>query len=114
VKVVRDVSSNPEYFERLKMVGFIDTRRTHSLFHRAQKLLREGNLWSRLDHVNVTPFYGICFDLSLPSAPCLVYPYFKNGNVAKYLERNPSADRNKLVSLFCNYWSIKESDHQLS
>jgi len=81
VKVVRDVRSNADHFERLKM-----------------KLLREGKLWSQLDHPNITPFYGICFDIGPPSAPCLVSPYFKNGNVAKYLEQNPNANRMKLVS----------------
>ena len=62
-----------------------------------QKLLREADLWSQLDHPYVTPFYGICFDLGPPSAPCLVCPYFKNGNLAKYIEINPNADRMKLV-----------------
>jgi len=81
VKVIRDVRCNTEYFERLK-----------------KKLLLEAQVWSQLDHPNITPFYGISFDLGPQSTPCLICPYFKNGNVAKYLETNPGADRMKLVS----------------
>ena len=64
-------------------------------------MLREAKLWSQLDHPNIAPFYGICFDLGPPSAPCLICPYFKNGYVAKYLEKNPNADRMKLVRFLC-------------
>jgi len=81
VKVIRDVWSNADHIERLKT-----------------KFLLEAKLWSRLEHPNITPFYGICFDLGPPSAPCLIYPYFKNGNVAKYLEKNSNVNRVKLVS----------------
>jgi len=80
VKVIRDVSSNTDYFEQLKT-----------------KLLREAKVWNQLDHPNITPFYGICFDLGLLYAPCLICPYFKNGNLAKYLEKSHDADRMKLV-----------------
>ena len=59
-------------------------------------------LWSRLEHPNITPFYGICFDLGPPSAPCLIYPYFKNGNVAKYLEKNSNVNRVKLLRFLCS------------
>ena len=62
-----------------------------------QKLLLEAQVWSQLDHPNITPFYGISFDLGPQSTPCLICPYFKNGNVAKYLETNPGADKMKLV-----------------
>ncbi|KIM86393.1 hypothetical protein PILCRDRAFT_816348 [Piloderma croceum F 1598] len=62
------------------------------------KLLREARIWSQLDHPNIMRFYGVCYDLGRPSAPCLVCPYFKNGNVEQYLQINPAADRMKLVS----------------
>ena len=67
----------------------------------SQKLLREAKVWSQLDHPNITPFYGVCFDLGLLSAPCLISPYFKHGNVTKYLERHLNANRMQLVSIFC-------------
>jgi serine/threonine protein kinase len=101
VKVIRNVSSKVEYCEQLKMVNTSTPQRICSALIHPQKLLREAKLWSQLDHSNITPFYGICFDLGLPSAPCLVCPYFKNGNVAAYLEDNPDADRMRLVRYFC-------------
>lgn len=69
----------------------------HNVLTYLQKLLREAKLWSKLHHPNITPFYGICFDLGPPSAPCIICPYFKNGNVAQYLQKNTSADRMELV-----------------
>lgn len=60
--------------------------------------MREAKLWSQLDHPNITPLYGICFDLGAGSAPCLVAPYFSNGNVAKYVKENQEVDRMRLVS----------------
>lgn len=63
-----------------------------------KKLLREAIVWSKLKHAHITPFYGICFDLGQQSAPCLIYPYFQNGDVRAYLQRNPNANRMKLVT----------------
>lgn len=51
----------------------------------------------RLKHVNILPFYGVSttiFDLSL------VFPWYNNGNIKHYLERNPGVDRYDLVSTF--------------
>ncbi|KIM82575.1 hypothetical protein PILCRDRAFT_7939 [Piloderma croceum F 1598] len=81
VKVIRSAWSRSDQHEQLNM-----------------KLLREAKVWSELHHRNITPLYGICFDLGTRSAPCLVSPYFKHGNVARYLEEYPGADRMKLVS----------------
>ena len=100
VKVIRDVRDNIDYFEVLKMVSLAATSILMVCSLLSQKLLREGKVWSRLDHPNITPFIGVCFDLGLPSAPCLVCPYYKNGNVTKYLKQNPNADRMRLVSSF--------------
>jgi serine/threonine protein kinase len=104
VKVIRDVSSNTDYFEQLKTVGFISAGKLLLYLFctlSTQKLLREAKVWNQLDHPNITPFYGICFDLGLLYAPCLICPYFKNGNLAKYLEKSHDADRMKLVSSLC-------------
>lgn len=80
IKVIRSAWSRSDQHEQLKM-----------------KLLREAKVWSKLHHPNITPLYGICFDLGTQSAPCLVSPYFKHGNVARYLEEKPEANRMKLV-----------------
>lgn len=63
-----------------------------------QKLLREAQLWSQLDHTNITPFYGISFDMGVPLAPCLVSPYYENGHIATYLQKHPDSDRMAMVS----------------
>jgi serine/threonine protein kinase len=81
VKVVRKAWSKPQSLERLY-----------------SKWRLEAEIWSRFDHPNIAPFYGICFNLGPPSVPCLVCPYFKNGNIAEYLKQSPDADRTKLVS----------------
>jgi len=81
VKIIRGIWNNAEYLEQHKV-----------------KLLREARVWSQVNHPNITPFYGVCFDLGPPSTPCLVCPYFVNGNLATYLQQNPLADRLKFVS----------------
>ena len=105
VKVIRDVCSNADHFERLKTASFLQQGCSLCIYSPPlllQKFLLEAKLWSRLEHPNITPFYGICFDLGPPSAPCLIYPYFKNGNVAKYLEKNSNVNRVKLVRFLCS------------
>jgi hypothetical protein len=46
------------------------------------------------------PFYGICFDMLPERLPCLVSPFFNNGDVVHYLKVHPNADRTALVSVF--------------
>ena len=105
VKVIRGGSSNEAGdFKRLDKVSFAAAFLL-CVPTRSQNLLREAELWSRLNHPNITPFYGISFDLGRPDAPCLICPYFKNGNVAKYLKMNPRANRLKLVRSLCNEMS---------
>lgn len=66
-----------------------------------QRLLREARVWSQLeigvDTNYIVPLYGISFDLGVIGAPCLVSPYYKNGNVESYLKHNPLVDRISLV-----------------
>jgi serine/threonine protein kinase len=50
-----------------------------------------------VDHPNVTPFYGICYDPDWPNSPCFITPYYPNGNVDVYLTNHPEADRLQLV-----------------
>lgn len=75
----------------------LDISQLLCLYSHPQKWRLEAEIWSRFDHPNIAPFYGICFNLGPPSAPCLVCPYFKNGNIAEYLKQSPDADRTKLV-----------------
>src|SRR5882762_6287213 len=63
-----------------------------------QRLLREISVWSRVRDQNVTPFFGVSFDFDRPSAPCLVSPYYQNGNIISYLKKQPAVDKLALVS----------------
>ncbi|KAH7883287.1 kinase-like domain-containing protein [Phlebopus sp. FC_14] len=49
-----------------------------------QKLLREARLWSQLSHENIVPFLGIATDMAFSSAPSLISPYYKIGNLAQF------------------------------
>jgi serine/threonine protein kinase len=44
------------------------------------------------------PFFGVSFDFDRPSAPCLVSPYYRNGNIISYLKKQPTVDKLALVS----------------
>ncbi|KAF7968619.1 hypothetical protein HWV62_30013 [Athelia sp. TMB] len=73
------------------------------------KLIREALVWSRLEHPNITPFYGISFDLGVRSAPCLVSPYYINGTLSKYLESNTEINK---IALICQIASGLAYLHQ--
>lgn len=81
-----------------------------------QKLLREARVWSQLDvgveTNHIVPLYGISFDLGVIGAPCLISPYYKNGNVEKYLKHNPDVDRMSLVCFrFKTKIRVRNSDN---
>jgi len=43
-----------------------------------------------LDHPNVMPLLGVCFNSGFPDAesvPCLVMPYMANGSLLAYLRK---------------------------
>jgi len=62
------------------------------------RLLREIGVWSVVHHENVTPFLGISFDFERPHTPCLVSPYYRNGNITSYLKNNPAVDKLALLA----------------
>ena len=49
------------------------------------------------NHDNIRPFHGVSSDVS---DFCLVFPWYKNGNIMKYLKENPDINRYQLVSTF--------------
>jgi len=98
VKVIRSVWST-DHLGYLKTVSLFAHLTATSKPTGYQKFLQEAQVWSQLNHPNITPFLGVCFDLGTPSAPCLVCPYYSNGNVAQYLEKRPDADKMKLVGI---------------
>lgn len=68
----------------------------------AQALEREIEIWSRLHHDHIVPFYGAC---TMTSRPFIVLRYMQNGNLVQYLASMPNADRTKLVSI-CDSWKV--------
>jgi serine/threonine protein kinase len=60
-----------------------------------RRLVRESNVWLRLDHPNIQPYLGHCSDLG----PCLalISPLCGHGSIMKYLVKYPSAQRLQLV-----------------
>ncbi|PFH52168.1 hypothetical protein AMATHDRAFT_122967, partial [Amanita thiersii Skay4041] len=54
---------------------------------------REALVWSRINHPNVVPLYGISWDFDRQDNPCLVFPYYQSGDLVTYLKKFPQADR---------------------
>ncbi|TFK17079.1 kinase-like protein [Coprinopsis marcescibilis] len=67
---------------------------------RIQHLMKEGELWSKLKHPNVAPFFGVTsFQQRTPlCTPALVTPFYGNGNLMQYAKTNSCSQR-KLLEL---------------
>ena len=50
----------------------------------------------QLDHKNILPFHGV---LITASEFCLVFPWYENGNIVDYLEKNQKIKQFKLASM---------------
>jgi hypothetical protein len=108
VKLIRGTWNDTEYLTRLKRVRLS----LHDISyiphkHAFQKLVREGTVWSGLQHPQITPFFGVCFDLDRPGIPSLVCPYYKNGDITTYIQAHPEADRLNLVNhvaIYEGFW----------
>jgi len=48
-------------------------------------------------HENIVPLYGVSTTIA---TFCLVYPWYENGNIMDYLEKNPEVNRFDLASRF--------------
>lgn len=62
-----------------------------------QRLDRESRVWSSLSHPNIVPFLGMCNDAERPQIPCMISPYYPNGNINRYIKIRPDTDRFLLV-----------------
>ncbi|KAG8944573.1 hypothetical protein FRC04_001696 [Tulasnella sp. 424] len=63
---------------------------TKTLLWRLEKELR---IWMQLQHTNIAPLLGFTFGDEL----VMISPWFSHGDVSKYLDAHPEADRMKLV-----------------
>jgi len=61
----------------------------------SRRLVRESNVWLRLNHPNIHPYLGHCSDLGLSVA--LVSPLCGNGTIMMYLANNFSANKLQLI-----------------
>jgi len=61
-------------------------------------LSRELRVWSRVDHPNITPLCGFSSDFHRDSIPCLVSPYYINGNITSYLKVHRGVNRMALIA----------------
>ncbi|KAG8924733.1 hypothetical protein FRC02_010217 [Tulasnella sp. 418] len=59
-----------------------------------KRLMREMSVWCQLDHENVVPFLGYAFNGTFP---CMVAPWYDNGNLPDYIARHPGLDRTRMV-----------------
>ncbi|KAG7442683.1 uncharacterized protein BT62DRAFT_935709 [Guyanagaster necrorhizus] len=68
IKVLRSGGDNPEMKEKMKL-----------------RLLRELNMWKKLDHPNILPLLGVVSDFGRYDA--MICPWLDNGCVTQYMER---------------------------
>jgi len=62
-----------------------------------KRIFREARVWGEVEHEHIAPFFGISFDFDRPETPCLVTPFFPNGNISSYLKAHPSSLDRKLL-----------------
>ncbi|KAG2043769.1 kinase-like domain-containing protein [Suillus americanus] len=66
-----------------------------------RRLLRETGVWSTCIHSHLAPFIGVCYEVTRGyQVPCLLSPFYENGTIMQYLERNPNAVRMDLLRQF--------------
>ncbi|KXN84357.1 Dual specificity protein kinase zak2 [Leucoagaricus sp. SymC.cos] len=61
-----------------------------------KQFAKEAILWSRLNHPNILPFYGVYYQ-GKQKKMCLVSPWMDNGNLVNYLQENPTAPRRPFI-----------------
>ncbi|KAF9777371.1 kinase-like domain-containing protein [Thelephora terrestris] len=61
-----------------------------------QRFCAAAVLMKQIEHKNIIPFYGVSTTIS---DFCLVFPWYKNGDIEQYLKKNPDIDRYDLASI---------------
>ncbi|KII90406.1 hypothetical protein PLICRDRAFT_52144 [Plicaturopsis crispa FD-325 SS-3] len=60
------------------------------------KLQHEASRWQVLEHVNVVPFFGLCYELG--RMPALVLPYYEKGSVLSYMKSHANASNEEKMA----------------
>ncbi|KAF8551582.1 kinase-like protein [Imleria badia] len=89
VKILKDIGNVREVRRQ-----FLDGGCELFICTYAQALEREIEIWSRLRHDHIVPFYGAS---TLTSPPYIVSRYMRHGNLVQYVAVTPNADRTKLI-----------------
>ncbi|KAF7345558.1 TKL/TKL-ccin protein kinase [Mycena venus] len=76
----------------IKMIRFPDDNDVDQV---GRRLRREVEIWRRLKHRNVLPFFGVCDDIA--PRPMLISMFCHFGHIGTYLKTHPWADRDELV-----------------
>ncbi|KAG8982985.1 hypothetical protein FRB90_006382 [Tulasnella sp. 427] len=58
-----------------------------------KRLSKELDIWMALQHPNITPILGFVLGADL----CILSPWYANGNVAAFIEKNPRVNREQLM-----------------
>ena len=64
-----------------------------------QKFCREAVVWRYLQHANILPLLGVTL---AEGRLAMVSEWMDNGNINDFIQKNPKANRPKLVSLILN------------
>lgn len=55
--------------------------------------------WNQLEHPNITPVYGICYNHAQTRA-ALVYPYYENKDLGTYIHTHPKTSKILMVKIY--------------
>ncbi|KAF9257175.1 kinase-like protein [Marasmius fiardii PR-910] len=83
------------------------SRRDETIYN----LYKETLLWTQLNHPNVLPFLGWSKGLSSVYPICMVSPWMENGDVVKFLKKNPDHDRLVAIREIASGMSYLHSRH---
>jgi len=61
------------------------------------RLLREIRVWASVNHPNISPFFGVSLNFDRPLTPCLVSPYYRHGDILKYLKDHSRVNELPLI-----------------
>jgi len=60
--------------------------------------LQEAEIRGAIDHPHIVPLYGISLDFDQPRKPCLIFPYYRNGNIIRYITNHPTVNKFLLIA----------------
>jgi len=65
---------------------------------RKRQFVREIRVWTTVNHPNITPFLGISSEFEGLGFPCLISPYYENGDITAYLKEHRDVEKLPLIT----------------